>query len=130
MKIPQRAFVSVAVIYLAGLGHAQILREAPLTEVIVETTPRAEIFWDDRLLGTAPLNGTFLIHNAMPGEHALRVTLRDKDPFTRKVMVSAGKTITIRAELANQTGDLEVLTTPGAEIPINGKPAPRPGFAT
>ena len=101
-----------AAVCFASLSLAQILRETPPTEVIVETTPRAEIFQDEPLRGEAPANGALFIHNAKPGEHMLRVTFSGKEPFTKKVIVSAGMTVCVRAALVDQKGDLEVLTTP------------------
>ena len=115
-------FMPMAAICLATLALAQILPEAP-AELVIETTPRAEPFLDEVRLGQAAENGSFVVHRAKPGPHVLRITLRDKQPFTQKIAVVAGQTRRIRADLADFTGDLEIFTTPNAEILIDGKSA-------
>ena len=111
----------MAAIYFATLALAQRLPEAP-AELVIETTPRAEIFLDEVRLGQAAENGSF-VHRAKPGPHVLRITLRDKQTFTQKIAVVPGQTRRIRADLADFTGDLEIFTTPNAEILIDGKSA-------
>lgn len=120
----QRACLAlIACFCVAGSAKGQILPQVAPTELIVETPPLAAVFLDGTHLGDAPLNGVLLIHGPKPGSHELRVTSGDAEPFTRKIVVVANKTTRIRAELTPYTGDLEILTTPGAEVLVDGKPA-------
>ena len=120
MRIPKPKFLPMAAI-CAATALAQIRPEAAPTEVLVQTTARAEIFLDQVRLGEAGENGRFVIHNASPGPHTVRVTMSGKSPFTKKIVVTAGNTSQVRAELSDLTGDLEILTTAGAQIMLNGR---------
>jgi WD40-like Beta Propeller Repeat len=123
LRIPKPALPFAAVIFLVTLASAQIRPEVTPGEVVVATAPQAEIFLDDVRMGVAPSNGSFVVHAASPGPHIVRVVLNGKHPFTRRIVVTPGKTLQVRAELSDLTGDLEVLTKPGAEVLLNGKPA-------
>ena len=52
--------------------------------------------------------------------------MQDKLPFTKDIVAVEGKVSRVRAELASDSADLEVLTTPSAEVTLDGKSA---GFA-
>jgi WD40 repeat protein len=105
------------------LADAQIRPEVSPTELLIESAPNAEIFFDGKLVGSVGPGGRFAIPNPTTGEHTVRVELSGKRPFVRKVMIAPGKPILVRAELVDKTGDLEIFTTPGAEVLLNGKPA-------
>jgi hypothetical protein len=105
----------------AALALAQIRPEVAPAEIVVETSAGAEVFLDDIKLGTAAQNGSFVIHAPKPGKHVLQVTLEDKHPFTKDLIVLEGKVSRVRAELADYSADLEVLTTPNAEVTLDGK---------
>jgi WD40 repeat protein len=123
MHISQRSFMPIAAMSatMAVVGIAQIRSDITPGEVVIATTPHADIFLDEARLGAASSIGSFVIHNAKPGPHTLRVTMDGKQPFSKRIVVAAGKTNQLTAELGDLTGDLEVLTTAGAEILLNGK---------
>ena len=123
MKTSKRTFGFLAALVLGAMAPAQLVRDAAPTEVLIETSPRAEVFLDDVLMGKATSTGSLAIHNANPGPHVLRVAASGKHPLTRKIAVAPGKINRIRAELEDFTGDLEILTTPDAEVLLDGKPA-------
>ena len=112
-------FLSLA---LARIAPPQIRPEAE-TQIVVETSPDARIFLDGGMRGQAPRSGTFVIRDAKPGTHEVRVETPGKHPFVQKVTVSAGQVTTVQAKLADYTGDLEVFTVPQAEVLLNGRAA-------
>jgi sugar lactone lactonase YvrE len=106
---------------MAVVSFAQIRPDITPGDIVIATTPRADIFLDDKELGAASSSGSFVVHGVKPGSHILRVTEEGKHPFTKRIMVAAGETSRVHAELGDLTGDLEVLTAAGAEIFLNGK---------
>jgi len=114
---------AIAFFCITGLMAGQILPQIAPAELIVETLPRASVSLDGAHLGDAPANGVFLMHGPKPGPHVLQVILSNSHPFSQKIVVVAGKTLRVRAELAPYTGDFEILTTANAEVLIDGKPA-------
>ena len=123
MTISKPSFGFLAAMFLGAVALAQIISDNAPTELLIETSPRAEIFIDGVLVGKATTTGSFAIHNAKPGSHVLKVEGYGKRILTRKIAVAAGKINRINAVLEDFTGDLEVLTAPNAEIMLNGKPA-------
>jgi WD40 repeat protein len=123
MHISQGNFMAIVALCatMAVAGFAQIRPDITPGEIMIATSPQASIFLDDTELGAASASGSFVIHSAKPGPHTLRVTKESKHPFTKRIVVAAGKTNQVRAELDDVTGDLEVLTTAGAEIWLDGK---------
>jgi formylglycine-generating enzyme required for sulfatase activity len=65
-------------------------------QTVVQTSPNAEVYLDDEYAGRASPEGRLVIPNPKPGEHDLRVSLRD---FRRKITVVAGKELRIVATL-------------------------------
>jgi WD40 repeat protein len=53
----------------------------------------------------------------------LEIQRARKRPFSRKITIQSGNPNLIRAPLADYTGTLEILTTPAAELLVDGKPA-------
>jgi WD40 repeat protein len=123
MSVWQKFRFATAALFatMAVVGFAQIRPDITPGEIVIATTPFADIFLDDAKLGAASSSGSFVIHSAKPGPHTLRVTKESKHPFTKRIVVAAGKTNQVRAELGDLTGDLEVLTAAGAEVMLNGK---------
>ncbi len=107
----------------SALALAQIRPEVAAAEIVIETSAGAEVFLDDVAVGRAGQDGGLVIHGPKPGKHMLRVTLQDKQPFTKDILVMGGKVSRVRAELADYRADLEVLTTPNAEVTLDGKAA-------
>jgi formylglycine-generating enzyme required for sulfatase activity len=70
-------------------------------QIVIETSPSAEVYLDDQFAGRASAEGRLVIGNAKAGEHALRVSLAGKKDFERKVAVLAGQVTRIAAALAD-----------------------------
>ena len=88
-------------------------------QIVVETSPNAEVYLDDQYTGRASPEGRLVIGNPKPGEHNLRVSLAGKRDFQRKITVVAGKEVKIVATLADLPGSILVKTTPGAEVSLD-----------
>ena len=123
MHIPRRFAPQGAILVTAIVAYAQLRPDVTPGNVVILTTPRAAILLDEAELGAATSGGSYTIHGVKPGPHTLRITKEGKHPFTQRIIVAAGTTSQIRAELGDLTGDLEVLTTAGAQIFLNGKSA-------
>ena len=96
--------------------------KAPATkaaQIVVETSPNAEVYLDDQYTGRASPEGRLVIGNPNPGEHNLRVSSAGKRDFQRKITVVAGKEVKIVATLADLPGSILVKTTPGAEVSLD-----------
>lgn len=107
----------------AALCAAQIRPEVAPAELTVQSTPGAAVSLDGKPAGVIAPNGRLTIQRVPPGEHTLRLELQGKRSLSRKVVVVSGNPNQVRALLADLTGDLEVLTTPGARIVVNGRAA-------
>jgi formylglycine-generating enzyme required for sulfatase activity len=90
------------------------------TQIVVQTSPEAEVYLDDQYAGRASTRGRLVIGNAKPGDHALRVALAGKKNYEQRITVSAGQTASARATLADLPGSIRVQTGPGAEVFIDG----------
>ena len=88
-------------------------------QIVVETSPNAEVYLDDQYTGRASPEGRLVIGNPKPGEHNLRVSFAGKRDFQRKITVAAGKEVKIVATLTDLPGSILVRTTPGAEISLD-----------
>jgi TonB family protein len=85
-------------------------------QIVVETSPNAEVYLDDQYTGRASPEGRLVIGNPKPGEHKLRVSLTGKREFQRKVTVVAGQVTKITVVLADLAGTVVVQTSPGAAV--------------
>jgi len=93
--------------------------KAPATkpaQIVVETSPNAEVYLDDQYTGRASPEGRLVIGNPKPGEHNLRVSLTGKRDFQERITVVAGKEVRIEATLADLPGSILVRTTLGAAV--------------
>lgn len=117
------AGIVLSVALVGGLAVAQIRPEVSPTELVIESSPKADVFLDGKSAGKIGTGGRLVIANPTPGEHTIRVELLLKKAFERKVTIAPGKPMLVKAILIDETGDLEILTTPGAEVLLNGKPA-------
>ncbi len=96
--------------------------KAPATkpaQIVVETSPNAEVYLDDQYTGRASPEGRLVIANPKPGEHNLRVSLAGKRDFQRKITLVVGKEVKIVATLAGLPGSILLKTTPGAEVSLD-----------
>ncbi len=90
--------------------------EAKPTEIVVQTSPNAEVYLDDQFAGRASAEGRLVIANPKPGAHSLRVSLPGKQEFKQNVSVVAGESAKVDATLADLPAQLVVETSPGAEV--------------
>jgi formylglycine-generating enzyme required for sulfatase activity len=88
-------------------------------QIVVQTSPNAEVYLDDEYRGRASPEGRLVIGNPKLGEHKLRVSLTGKKDFQRKITVVAGRELRIVATLADLPGSILVTTTPGAEVSLD-----------
>jgi hypothetical protein len=118
-----RFVVAAGAILSVALAPGQIRPEVPSGEVIVESAPGATVTLNGAAAGKVASTGRLLIPGIPPGVHLLEVQHSDKRPYSRKVTVRSGGPTFIRATLAYLTGALELLTTPEAEVLVDGKPS-------
>jgi formylglycine-generating enzyme required for sulfatase activity len=88
-------------------------------QIVVQTSPNAEVYFDDEYRGRAGSEGRLVIASPKPGEHNLRVSLTGKKDFQQKITVVAGKELKVPATLADLPGSILVTTTPGAEVSLD-----------
>ncbi len=86
------------------------------TQILVRTSPNAEVYLDDQFSGRASPEGRLVIPGPKPGSHALRVSVPGKQDFLKNVNVVAGETSEIQATLADLPAQIAVVTSPGAEV--------------
>jgi formylglycine-generating enzyme required for sulfatase activity len=85
-------------------------------EIIVQTSPSAEVYVDDQFVGRASPEGRLVIGNAKPGPHNLRASLPGKKEFQQSFTVQAGQESNIEAPLPDLAGGIRVHTLAGAEV--------------
>lgn len=109
---------------LAGADDALVaaLREAGSAawgELIVATSPNAEVYLDGAPQGRADGQGALTI-KAARGNHILKVSLKGKKDFERNVTVVGRQTTKIEAHLVEITGELLLGTVPEADVYLDG----------
>jgi formylglycine-generating enzyme required for sulfatase activity len=70
-------------------------------EIVVQTSPGAEVYVDDQFAGRASLQGRLVVRNPSPGDHTLRVSLAGKRDYEQPVKVTVGETSSVQAALAD-----------------------------
>jgi formylglycine-generating enzyme required for sulfatase activity len=85
-------------------------------QIVVQTSPGAQIYLDDTFKGQASSEGRLVMANAAAGEHTLRVSLAGKKDYEKPVTVVAGQVTNIQATLADLAGSIRVQSTAGAEV--------------
>jgi formylglycine-generating enzyme required for sulfatase activity len=118
------ALVSVFVYCLCA--YSQILRQTPppskpsrppsTTQIVIKTSPDAQVYLDDVFKGQASSGGRLIIENPTSGIHVLRISLPGKKGFEGNVNVVAGQVTNFTAELASLPGSLVVQTSPEATV--------------
>jgi len=68
-------------------------------QIVIETSPNAEVYFDDQFAGRASPQGRLVVANPAPGERRLRVALAGKRDYQAKVTVVAGQESRIEATL-------------------------------
>ena len=115
-----------AILFLVAAGTFAQLRPQVTsqptkpTQLIIETSPDAEIYLDKQRLGRAGPKGRLVMNNVAAGEHDLRVSLVGKRDFEQRIEVMADQVTNITASLADLAGSVEVQTSPGATVLLDG----------
>jgi formylglycine-generating enzyme required for sulfatase activity len=124
-----------ALLFTSFLAYAQLRPEvtpqkppaAKATQIVIQTSPNAEVYLDDTFKGKASARGRLVIDNPKPGEHALRISLAGKKQYEHSVNVRAGQVARVNAALADiqkpevpkpVVGPTTVVveTSPGAQV--------------
>jgi hypothetical protein len=92
---------------------------AVTVDLVVATSPGAEVYWDGAPQGKAGNQGDFAL-KAHPGVHTLRVSLEAMKDFEQSVTLVARQANRIEARLEPITTELVVATSPGAELYLDG----------
>jgi TonB family protein len=113
----------LATLRLAGADDTLIaaVREASAAvrgDLMVATSPNAEVYLDGALQGRADAQGQLAV-KAKPGDHALKVSLKGKKDSEQNVTLAARQTTKIEARLE------DVAPSPGAV-----RENPNPNFST
>jgi len=109
---------------LAGADDALIaaLREASArvtAELVVTTSPNAEVYLEGELVGKANAQGELAV-KARPGAHTLKVSLKGKKDFEQSVTLAVRQITRIEAALVDAPGSIRVRTLAGASIALDG----------
>jgi formylglycine-generating enzyme required for sulfatase activity len=89
--------------------------EAATAEIVVVTSPNAEVYLDGELKGRANAQGE-LAMKAKLGAHALKVSLARKKDFEQSVTLAGGQAAKIEARLADLPGRILIHSSVGAEV--------------
>jgi len=81
--------------------------EAVTSELVVESSPNAQVYLDDELKGQTGPDGRLKISDLKPGAHALKVSLPPKKDFGQSLNLVAGQAQTIQASLADSPGTVK-----------------------
>ena len=84
-------------------------------ELMVTTSPDAEVYLEGKLQGKANAQGEFAL-KIRPGAHALKVSLAGKRDFEQNVTLTVRQASKITAPLADLAGTVMVKTSPGAAV--------------
>ena len=115
------ATLALAVTLTAGQS-----RPEAFARLTIVTEPGATVVLDDQAPIQVGRNGQAVFEQVRPGAHSVRVTQEGKRAVERTVTLSPGQTLRVEAPLAPVLGRLEILTTPGAMVSIDGEPRGRP----
>lgn len=88
-------------------------------ELVVETSPLAEVFLDGNSQGRASDQG-FLSLKVKSGVHELKVTLAGKKDFRQSVTLLSGQASRISAGLVDEAGSIRLRTQLGASVTLDG----------
>jgi len=89
-------------------------------QIIVETSPNAEVYLDDEFKGRASPEGRLVGSGLKARSYKLRISLAGKQDYVQQVEAVAGGVVEIKAVLADLPGKLVVRTLAGAEVFVNG----------
>ncbi len=89
-------------------------------QIIIQTSPGAQVYLDDALKGQTNAEGRLVISNPAPGNHVVKVSLAGKQNYEKTFTLAAGQVMKITAELADLPGTVVVQSTPGAAVFLDG----------
>jgi formylglycine-generating enzyme required for sulfatase activity len=109
---------------LAGADDTLIaaVREAGKTvtaELVVATSPNAEVYLDGELQGGANAQGELTV-KAKLGAHALKVSLAGKKNFEQSITLPSVQAVKVEARLVDAPGSIRLRTLAGASITLDG----------
>ena len=93
--------------------------EAATAEMVVVTSPNAEVYLDGELKGRANAQGELAVNSKL-GAHTLKVSLAGKKDFQQSVTLASVQAAKIEARLVDAPGSIRVLTLAGASISLDG----------
>jgi formylglycine-generating enzyme required for sulfatase activity len=88
---------------------------ATMADVLVETSPNAQVLLDGNPQGQADAQGV-LTARTKPGSHLLKISLAGKRDFEQTVTFAEGEPNRVQAPLADLAGTLRLRTLAGAAI--------------
>lgn len=94
---------------------------AKSAQIVVQTSPNAEVYIDGQFAGRASVEGRFVIPKVKAGAHSVKLSLTGKRSHDEQLAVLAGQSAQIFAALADLLGSLELHTMPGGAITIDGQ---------
>jgi formylglycine-generating enzyme required for sulfatase activity len=98
-------------------------------QIIIETSPNAQVYLDEALKGKTDAHGLFVIDNPRPGEHELRVFLTAKKDFRQSITIVAGKEVKVAATLVEPPANLSSKPArPAAPTPGQVRENPKDGL--
>jgi len=124
LTLPQRGFLLGSLILLTSLlastpGHlwvAELKAEAAKpAQLLIHTSPNAEVYLDNSLVGNTGAKGILVIDNISPGEHPVRITLAGKKESRINVPIAAGKKVEIEVPLESNVPSSPVQTRKNAK---------------
>ena len=92
---------------------------AATAEIVVVTSPNAEVSLDGKLEGRANAQGELAVKSKF-GVHTLKVLLARKKDFEQSVTLASLQGAKIEARLVDAPGSIRVLTLAGASISLDG----------
>jgi len=99
---------------------------AATTVLLVATSPRAEAYLDGVLQGRADAQGELAVKTRL-GTHTLKVSLRGMKDFEQSITLASRQPTRIEARLEAMAAELVVVTSPGAEVYLDGEPRGKAG---
>jgi formylglycine-generating enzyme required for sulfatase activity len=88
--------------------------------LVIETSPDAEVYLDGELQGRANAQGQLALKPKL-GAHALKVTLKGKKDFEQSVTLAGLQAVEIEARLADAPGSIRVRTQAGARVTLDNE---------
>ncbi|MFZ0963450.1 MAG: PEGA domain-containing protein [Terriglobia bacterium] len=102
------------------IGALRQASAAVRTQLLVVTSPGAEVYLDGALEGRTDAKGELAVKAGL-GAHALKVSLEGMKDFEERITLAAGQATRIEARIDALTGEMVVVTSPGAEVYLDGE---------